>query len=543
MRKQFKQYSSYLLALTIAILGITDAQGQQVPLYGQYYYAPSLAYPSSSVFKQDRYVSLMFRDQFGGLVGSPKNFAMAYNGTVRGRSAFSANITTTDIGFTSQVKMSAGFGYKLFGEGNDGLAIGGQMGLSLFSLNEDRVNPENPVDNALSDLLGQNGSVIGLDLSLSYRMKQLSIDISVPTIINVSLSDDAYVQINEDNVPDFIGGASYEFILNQDLNFKPYLGVRIRKTIGAELDVMGELTYKEKFKLLGGYRDNYGASVGIGLQVFPNMLFTYNYDIGQKNVPFLADGFNEFGLHFKLKDRKKAADECIEMGQVVVNKIIDQKIYDENLVSLEDKKAALCYFNSLEEGKKKEKKSRSEAAYLALFEKVKQEVLEEKEMARQAGLAQARQDSIQIVREAEIEALRIEAYRAQAIEAARVLKMEEDFKEALSLATSSVSFRSSQAVLRNESFASLDQVVELLLANPTIKLALAGYTDNVGDAEVNLKLSIKRTLAVKAYMVSKGVPSEQITSEGHGEENPISSNSTSEGRALNRRVEMKIIEN
>ena len=121
----------FILAFTLALIA-NSAKAQQVPLFNQYYYSGSLAYPSGTVFQENRYVSFVYRDQFGGLVGSPKNFALAYGTAVKNKMAFSGNITTADIGFTSQVKISGGMGYKLFGEGKEGLSIGTQW--TMFCL-------------------------------------------------------------------------------------------------------------------------------------------------------------------------------------------------------------------------------------------------------------------------------------------------------------------------------------------------------------------------------------------------------------------------
>ena len=71
-------------------------------------------------------------------------------------------------------------------------------------------------------------------------------------------------------------------------------------------------------------------------------------------------------------------------------------------------------------------------------------------------------------------------------------------------------------------------------------LKLAGYTDNVGPTNVNLKLSQDRAQAVKSYLVSKGVSPSRIEATGYGRENPIASNSTPEGRKQNRRVEFEL---
>lgn len=543
MQKQMKNISRlFILVFTLALMA-TQVRAQQVPLFNQYYYSGSLAYPSTTVFQENRYVSLVYRDQFGGLVGSPKNFALGYNTTVHNGMAFSGNITTADIGFTSQIKLSAGVGYKVFGEGKDGLSIGSQLGLSFFSLNEERVNPENPVDNVLVDLLGQSGSSLSFDFSVSYRREQLSIDIAIPTLINESLSDDAYIQINDDNVPDFIGGVKYEFMLNPDLTLTPYVGVRLRETIGGELDMMGELNFRNKFRATLGYRDNYGVSAGVGVQVLPQLLFTYNYDFGQKDAPFLADGFNEFGLHYKLKD--KAEDPCPEEGEAVVNRIIDQRIFDANLVSEEDREKALCYFRNLETtGKKKEKNLRAEAAYDALFPKIKAEEMAKQEAARLAKLEeeQRRRDAERVAEEkaererlAEIERLKLE--RRQALAKQKELEI----KRALTTATKLIQFNSGSAVLKEVSYESLDAVVALLKDNVEVSLQLSGYTDSSGNAARNLQLSKERAQAVKAYLMTQGIAERRLSAEGYGIADPIADNDTTEGRALNRRVVMKVI--
>ncbi|PIQ49313.1 MAG: hypothetical protein COW03_05815 [Cytophagales bacterium CG12_big_fil_rev_8_21_14_0_65_40_12] len=541
MQNQMKNTKAKFIMVFILALIAIKAKAQQVPLFNQYYYSPSLAYSSGTVFEEDRYISLIFRDQFGGLIGSPKNFALAYNSAVHNKIAFSGNITTADIGFTSQVKLSGGLGYKLFRKGDQGLSIGTQFGLSFFSLNEDRVNPENSADNVLIDLLGQNGSSFSVDLSVSYRLGELGIDIAIPTVINESLSDDAYIRINDDNVPDFIGGARYEFSLNPDLSFTPYAGVRLRETIGAELDVMGELNFKDKFRATVGYRDNYGASAGLGAQIFPKVLFTYNYDFGQKDAPFLADGFSEFALHLKLNKVEDKIDACTQEGLEVVNKIVDQRIFDENLVNPEDKEKALCYLSSLEVGKRKEQYQKAEQAYQALFLKIKTEEIARQEATRLAALQAEKlkqEEAVTAERERLAEIERIELQKRKAMAEQKELEL----KKALSLVTESVSFNSGSSVLTKTSFESLNVLVALLNENPDISLSIAGYTDNSGKAEANLQLSKVRAQAVKDYLVDQGIAADRLAAAGYGIANPRADNATKEGRALNRRVEIKIME-
>ncbi len=120
-----------------------------------------------------------------------------------------------------------------------------------------------------------------------------------------------------------------------------------------------------------------------------------------------------------------------------------------------------------------------------------------------------------------------------------VLKKEE--VEILNTAFANLEFETSKAIIKPESFNSLDELAALMLKKPTWKLRLAGHTDNVGDKKKNLKLSKDRTEAVAAYLTSKGVDTSRLVVEFYGSTKPIADNKTAEGRQRNRRVEMSII--
>lgn len=96
--------------------------------------------------------------------------------------------------------------------------------------------------------------------------------------------------------------------------------------------------------------------------------------------------------------------------------------------------------------------------------------------------------------------------------------------------------------LKKESIAELNNLVKLLSVNDNFVVEIGGYTDSTGTDEYNKVLSEKRALSVVDYLVSKGIPSEQVRYKGYGNSDPIGDNVTSEGRKLNRRTEAKIIE-
>ena len=120
-------------------------------------------------------------------------------------------------------------------------------------------------------------------------------------------------------------------------------------------------------------------------------------------------------------------------------------------------------------------------------------------------------------------------------------KIEEKEKEILKTAFDALEFNTGNAVIKDVSYASLNDLAALLLKKPEWKLQVSGHTDNVGNDQTNLILSKKRAEAVKVYLESKGVAADRIRALFFGETQPIASNDTEDGRQKNRRVEMTVV--
>ncbi len=103
-----------------------------------------------------------------------------------------------------------------------------------------------------------------------------------------------------------------------------------------------------------------------------------------------------------------------------------------------------------------------------------------------------------------------------------------------------INFRFGTAELEPQATDYLNQVVDLMRKAPNIELYIQGYTDNIGSEEFNKQLSSNRAQNVQMYLEEKGVEADRLISEGFGSSKPIADNSTSEGRARNRRVEMEV---
>ncbi|MFD0765056.1 OmpA family protein [Mucilaginibacter lutimaris] len=102
-------------------------------------------------------------------------------------------------------------------------------------------------------------------------------------------------------------------------------------------------------------------------------------------------------------------------------------------------------------------------------------------------------------------------------------------------------FDTNKFELKAESKAELQKLVEFLQLNKTVRIEIAGYTDNVGNEQANVTLSEKRASAVYQYLTASGITATRLVYKGYGEAQPIAPNTTEDERALNRRTEFMII--
>jgi outer membrane protein OmpA-like peptidoglycan-associated protein len=105
-----------------------------------------------------------------------------------------------------------------------------------------------------------------------------------------------------------------------------------------------------------------------------------------------------------------------------------------------------------------------------------------------------------------------------------------------------INFKTASAEILPGSWTVLDRALKVLQDFPEVNLEISGHTDSKGKAAYNLSLSQRRADSVKMYFVSRGVASSRLVSIGYGKDRPIADNSTSSGRATNRRTEFKLID-
>jgi outer membrane protein OmpA-like peptidoglycan-associated protein len=106
---------------------------------------------------------------------------------------------------------------------------------------------------------------------------------------------------------------------------------------------------------------------------------------------------------------------------------------------------------------------------------------------------------------------------------------------------SNILFEFNSAVLKTASFETLDKAVLEMKKDPSVRFNLNGHSSAEGSPEHNMSLSVDRANSVKSYLVNAGFSADNFSIKGFGESQQVSSNTSEEGRALNRRVEIKVI--
>jgi outer membrane protein OmpA-like peptidoglycan-associated protein len=160
--------------------------------------------------------------------------------------------------------------------------------------------------------------------------------------------------------------------------------------------------------------------------------------------------------------------------------------------------------------------------------------------AEQSGVDRsARQEADQRAAMSEQKAAASDAKTKEANDALAKLAAKDDARGMVITLSGSVLFRSNDSMLMPAAQTRLDQVADALVAKGN-DVVVEGYTDSKGSQSKNMDLSQRRAESVRTYLVSRGFPSEKIQAHGMGADRPVADNTSAEGRANNRRVEIII---
>jgi outer membrane protein OmpA-like peptidoglycan-associated protein len=229
------------------------------------------------------------------------------------------------------------------------------------------------------------------------------------------------------------------------------------------------------------------------------------------------------------KDRK----ETITFAREAVQSAEDARIITIRKIKAEDEAAAQQARQSAEQQAQQSQLAAQQAQAIA------QQQAEERAKAEEATrrAQEAQQAAEQSAQQAAQQATQMRERLRQQLN--QVLQTTESAR-GLIVNMSDVLFDFNKYTLKPEAREKLAKVSGILLSYPGLKLQVEGYTDSIGSDEYNQKLSEQRADGVRDYLVAQSVPDANVTAKGYGKSDPVADNSTNEGRAQNRRVELVV---
>jgi outer membrane protein OmpA-like peptidoglycan-associated protein len=247
------------------------------------------------------------------------------------------------------------------------------------------------------------------------------------------------------------------------------------------------------------------------------------------------------------------ADRRIQIARAIAEREQLNRVYDEltrahsdmlvrasqletERARAEAEQARLMFAASAEDAERQRREK--ELAQQKRAESAREAAMAMEEAAQARRLAESRASEVELARrEADLAAQQVDTLRQQ-LENLQLRQTESGVVVTLG----DVLFETGQTELLESARSSLVEVVDLLQSEPDKLIRIEGHTDSVGSAQANLELSEMRADAVRLALIDLGVASERITSIGLGEDFPIASNESEEGRSRNRRVDVILLD-
>ena len=471
--------------------------GQQVPMYTQYYINPFIYNPGFTGTDEKINGFLIQRSQWSNIPGSPVTSAFSIDAPVKQEKiGIGINGFNDVTGITSRFGANVSVSYKINFSENAKLLLGASSGILDNRIGFSKVVVKDVNEQSISTQ-SERKTTMDATLGTAFVWKKMELGFAVPQVMGNSMQ---YVQANDSRTfyllsRHYLASAKYTFDINKEKNITAYPLVLVRSVEGAPLqyDINTVLNWKDKGWVALVYKNDYAVCINLGIR-FKGLSIGYAYDvITSSSIGAYSGGSQEIIIGYSFGDSKK------------------DKKQDEKLDSLTNK------MKEFEE---------QEAARVQRLDSIENQMTEMEESN------QIRFDTIND---------KLDRYKTTLFTKAGDIKAE-DLTLGSIYRLPFVNFESNSAELNKKALNILDELVNFLYANPTVKIDIHGHTDDVGGEDLNLALSNKRATSVLDYLLLEGIDKDRLTSKGFGETKPLVQGKNDKAKARNRRTEFVIIE-
>jgi len=529
-----------LIAWSIAfftIIQVHISYAQDVSLFNHYYMDKTFYNASYAGEYRNPVIHLTYRQQWAGVTGAPETMMLAGNFNLpKSNLAFAGRVFQDKTGIFQRygMKLTSAYSVTLDKKKLTNLNFGMSLGFLRNDLDWGRINEQG--DEVINDETLYNlDNSFNLDgdfgVHFSYRNKKETtlwdLGFSLPQILNRRLRQETS---SVKYLSQSIISTSIEKYFNNKIFANAAILYRIGTITGGQMDFVnrvGMLMNDGSFWASYLYRMDNGSTFGAGL-TWKNMGLSFTYDLTSGTIAQYSNGSYEIHLSYFFGNRRTPRIPTrldIDFAERATTKLKNEA--DKTQKSAEENNVEN---NAEENGEVTAEKDSNDTSN---SEEINTESTDSEENV------EGNKSDEETISEAETSEKN--TYKSETYE-----ELSERFKDAKAgkvYVLNNMNFPSNSAQLQNSSYGSLDMLAIYLKNNPNLKVEIGGHTDNKGDERTNLILSRDRAKTVAIYLLKRGVMQDQIVSKGYGKSAPITGNDDEEDRAINRRIEMKILEN
>ena len=467
-----------IISLSICLLSLVS-YSQQTPQRNLYGYNKYAINPAYAGASGCTQINFSHLNQWVKVEGAPLTSMISANGLIGKSLGVGGQVLVDQIGMIQQVSAMGSLSYGLTIGKTHNIRLGASIGYNQYRIDaSDAIVFEN--GDPIIEGGEQAGGTVNSNIGILYQWKNLEISVGAQQLIQ-STSNMSFAGIDGFGLRRHLNGlVAYNQKIGNSWMLTPSIYTKGTNN-GYQLDINADATYNKYISGGIGYRTSVGLIARAGIQVQDLFFIGYAYETPMSNIASYSSGSHEILLGIKFcKKKPKTIPEIAETN-----------------------KKALDTTNN---------------------------TLRNEEIAEIPAM-----DTIVITR---VDTVYIEAAVEEVVE---VKQTQAEKKEFIPI-EKNVLFEFDKAVVQKGSFGALESIVNILNAKSELKISLKGHTDAQGPENYNVMLSKNRVSAVKDFLLANGISADRIIIEALGEKVPIADNSSSEGRKLNRRVEVRFID-
>ena len=492
------------ILLLSALLVTVVTTAQQLPQQSLWFFDPGAFNPALLSAENEHMVGLSIRSQWTGMEGAPATQRFYYTGQVKSTDYVRVGILNDQAGAFARRGLNLGYTKTLKPQEGLDINLGLRVGLLQSSFNEAQMIL---LDTADPEVTGQSYAALNPavtpGVSVNYEGWCLGAALPYAVESNFAISTSAESDANK-------WQRHMQFSLAKDWQVSEQVRVQpsawVMSTAGASTHMSFNVNayIQDKFMVGAGYRNNTALAIAIGASLGKTQI-AYSYDLHSTGISTVASGSHEVGARYSIASKYADSDgdgvadtddECPD----VFGKLNGCPDSDMDGVADKDDEcpdvAGLPQFNGCPDTDG-------------------DGIPDHHDSCPKTPATEGSENGCPV--------------------------LTEEQKQVIEEAFGNLEFETGKAKIKEASFAFLMKLAMLLKENPTWQVDLAGHTDNVGTEEANIELSNNRVQAVVAFLITLEVPQDRMIVSHFGESKPIDSNDTEEGRARNRRVEMKFV--